>query len=130
MPAITWETDTENAIHAVFFNEPDPVEGELNATRKRPNLTLEESITYLEEHTTSEWREMVKTNFSLGFERSEKQLKKNNLDHTKWSNPLEVQLPYAPSMKIYCRKSTIFSSLVDQVPMATEACFVCSVWLG
>lgn len=67
-------------------------------------MTLEESIKYLEEHTTSDWRNMVKTNFSLGFERSEKQLKKNNLDHTKWSNPLEVQLPHAPSMKIYCRK--------------------------
>lgn len=89
-------------LETVFFNEADPVSSELNATHKRPNLTLEESIKYLEEHTTSDWRNMVKTNFSLGFERSEKQLKKNNLDHTKWSNPLEVQLPHAPSMKIYC----------------------------
>jgi len=24
------------------------------------------------------------------------------LDHAKWTNPLEVRLPYAPSMKIYC----------------------------
>jgi hypothetical protein len=93
-----------SAFAIVRFNDPDPIASELNSTDKRPDLTLEESIKYLEEHTNSEWREMVKTNFSLGFERSEKQLKKNNLDHTKWSNPLEVQLPHAPSMKIYCCK--------------------------
>ncbi|KAJ7874814.1 hypothetical protein B0H14DRAFT_2717718, partial [Mycena olivaceomarginata] len=29
-------------------------------------------------------------------------LKANNADHTKWSNPPEVQLPHAPSMKLYC----------------------------
>lgn len=64
---------------------------------------------------------MVATNYSFGIERDEAALKRNNLDHTKWSNPLEVQyvniqhlvanrpltastrrLPFAPSMKIYC----------------------------
>jgi len=29
-------------------------------------------------------------------------LARNDLDHTKWSNPLEVRLPNAPSMKLYC----------------------------
>jgi phospholipid:diacylglycerol acyltransferase len=38
----------------------------------------------------------------FGFERDEEQLIKNNDDHSKWSNPLEVQLPKAPSMTIYC----------------------------
>ncbi|KAG0163365.1 hypothetical protein DFQ30_000277 [Apophysomyces sp. BC1015] len=33
---------------------------------------------------------------------SEKELKKNDGDHTKWSNPLESRLPNAPNMKIYC----------------------------
>jgi phospholipid:diacylglycerol acyltransferase len=45
---------------------------------------------------------MVATNYSFGFEKDEKQLKKNAADHTKWTNPLEVTLPLAPSMKIYC----------------------------
>jgi len=31
------------------------------------------------------------SNYSVGIERDEKKLKKNNLDHTKWSHPLEVQ---------------------------------------
>jgi phospholipid:diacylglycerol acyltransferase len=36
--------------------------------------------------------------FSFGIERDEAVLKANNADHIKWSNPLEVQLPRAPSM--------------------------------
>ena len=47
-------------------------------------------------------QKMIATNFSFGIERDEKVLKSNNEDHTKWSNPLEVQLPRAPSMKMYC----------------------------
>lgn len=45
---------------------------------------------------------MIETNFSFGIERDEAVLKANNADHRKWSNPLEVQLPFAPSMKMYC----------------------------
>lgn len=70
-------------------------------------------------------------NPQLGFERDEEQLKKNNEDHTKWSNvrrlsfppspsftsltnfssslssqPLEIQLPNAPNMKMFCLYGT------------------------
>jgi len=45
---------------------------------------------------------MIATNYSYGLERSNAQLKKNDNDHTKWTNPLEVRLPNAPKMKIYC----------------------------
>lgn len=31
------------------------------------------------------------TNYSFGIERDEEALKRNNLDHRKWTNPLEVQ---------------------------------------
>ncbi|KAF5326319.1 hypothetical protein D9611_000021 [Ephemerocybe angulata] len=48
------------------------------------------------------FQEMMRTNYSYGIERDEKVLKLNNLDPTKWTNPLEVQLPNAPSMRIYC----------------------------
>lgn len=83
-----------------MFKAPDATV--LNEKTVQPNLTLSESIQYLKEHTSTDWHEMVSTNFSLGFERSKRQLEVNNQDHTKWSNPLEVQLPIAPSMKIYC----------------------------
>ena len=70
---------------------------------------------------------MMEANYSCGIERDEKQLKKNDDDPRKWSNPLEsrcvwlfficfrffvkfsisyscllYRLPNAPSMKIYC----------------------------
>lgn len=63
---------------------------------------------------------MMETNYSNGFERDEKILSKNDLDHRKWTNPLEIKfvlilliygtpgilnlirLPNSPSMKIYC----------------------------
>ena len=83
--------------------KPESVASEdMTKENVRPNMTLEDSIMHLKKHTTSAWHKMVNTNFSLGIERNVKQLQKNNLDHTKWSNPLEVQLPMAPSMKIYC----------------------------
>lgn len=36
-------------------------------------------------------KKMVATNYSFGIERDERELEKNNHDHRKWSNPLEVQ---------------------------------------
>lgn len=38
---------------------------------------------------------MVATNYSYGIERDEEVLKKNGLDHTKWTNPLEVQCVFS-----------------------------------
>lgn len=45
---------------------------------------------------------MLATNFSYGIEKDEEKLKANDLDHTKWTNPLESRLPNAPSMKFFC----------------------------
>jgi phospholipid:diacylglycerol acyltransferase len=39
---------------------------------------------------------MMAMNYSYGFERDPEQLAKNGDDHTKFSNPLEVELPNAP----------------------------------
>ncbi|KIJ51347.1 hypothetical protein M422DRAFT_244525 [Sphaerobolus stellatus SS14] len=66
------------------------------------NLTVEEANSFILEHTPDTFQRMMYTNYSFGIERNEEQLIKNNQDHTKWSNPLEIQLPNAPSMKIYC----------------------------
>lgn len=45
---------------------------------------------------------MLATNFSYGIEMDEEKLEENDHDHTKWTNPLEVRLPNAPSMKFFC----------------------------
>ncbi|KAG7090994.1 hypothetical protein E1B28_010061 [Marasmius oreades] len=66
------------------------------------NMSAEESGTWILAHTPSTFQKMMATNYSFGIERDEGALDRNDLDHTKWTNPLEVRLPNAPSMKIYC----------------------------
>jgi len=66
------------------------------------NMTAEQAEAWVLEHTPITFQKMLETNYSNGIERDEEQLRRNNFDHTKWTNPLEVQLPYAPSMKYYC----------------------------
>lgn len=36
-------------------------------------------------------QKMVQSNYSYGLERDEAELRRNDGDHTKWSNPLEVR---------------------------------------
>lgn len=66
------------------------------------NMTADDASTWILERTPSTFQKMIWTNYSFGIERNENVLKKNARDPRKWSNPLEVQLPYAPSMKIFC----------------------------
>lgn len=44
---------------------------------------------------------MIETNYSNGFERAEENLIKNDLDHRKWSNPLETRFVFC-----YLRESS------------------------
>ncbi|EJT96683.1 phospholipid/diacylglycerol acyltransferase [Dacryopinax primogenitus] len=66
------------------------------------NMTADEVSKWVLERTPVEFQRMLATNYSYGMERDEEKLKKNDHDHTKWVNPLEVRLPNAPDMKIYC----------------------------
>ncbi|KAI9465682.1 phospholipid:diacylglycerol acyltransferase [Lactarius psammicola] len=66
------------------------------------NLTADEAGPWILRHTPWTFRRMIATNYSYGIERDEEALKRNDLDHTKWSNPLESRLPKAPSLQIYC----------------------------
>ncbi|POY70341.1 hypothetical protein BMF94_6621 [Rhodotorula taiwanensis] len=79
---------------------------EVTEESMHPNLTLSDSLGFILQKVPPAYQQMLATNYSLGIERDENQLKRNNHDHTKWSNPLEVQLPLAPSMKIYCLYGT------------------------
>ncbi|KAF8629410.1 hypothetical protein AX15_003464 [Amanita polypyramis BW_CC] len=66
------------------------------------NMTANDATTWILQHTPTNFQKMLGANYSWGIERDEDVLRRNDLDHTKWTNPLEVRLPYAPSMKIYC----------------------------
>lgn len=88
--------------HVFSFKQPGVSQDDLNAQTVQSNLTASEAQTWLMQHSPSTFQRMLESNYSNGIERSEEQLKLNNQDPTKWANPLEVTLPYAPSMKIYC----------------------------
>lgn len=66
------------------------------------DYTMAESIDLLLD-TSPEWlQRRIKENYSFGYARTPAELKKNNQDPSKWSNPLEVALPQAPDMKVFC----------------------------
>ena len=44
---------------------------------------------------------MLAANYSFGIERDVEQLKKNNLDFTKWTNPLEIQYAICSSQHTF-----------------------------
>lgn len=66
------------------------------------NLTMEGAYEYLLQHTSTQYGKMLQTNHSFGITTNEEELKANNGDFRKWTNPLEVQLPNAKSMSIFC----------------------------
>ncbi|KAJ3861987.1 phospholipid:diacylglycerol acyltransferase [Lentinula novae-zelandiae] len=91
---------------------PIPEEGETETRSTRlmnedngfgvKNMTSEMAGDWILEHTPSSFQKMMATNYSFGIERNEDALNRNDRDHTKWTNPLEVKLPNAPSMKMFC----------------------------
>ncbi|CAG8496425.1 5614_t:CDS:10 [Ambispora gerdemannii] len=58
-------------------------------------------VTFLQQHADRLFKRMLSTNYSFGLTENKGDFR-DNVDHTKWSNPLESQLPYAPDLKIYC----------------------------
>lgn len=66
------------------------------------NLTMSSAIQYVCD-TSPDWlRKRITDQYSFGYATTEKEMKQNKLHHSHWSNPLEVPLPNAPNMKIYC----------------------------
>lgn len=66
------------------------------------NLTMPESIDYLLKQGDMNFRRRVEESYSFGLAMTRKEVEANNNDPSKWSNPLEVALPNAPNMKMYC----------------------------
>uniref|UniRef100_A0A060TAX1 ARAD1D23518p n=1 Tax=Blastobotrys adeninivorans TaxID=409370 RepID=A0A060TAX1_BLAAD len=66
------------------------------------NLTIPASIDYLFEQAPEWFKNRTLNHYSYGLARTRNEVKANNDDPSKWSNPLEVALPNAPDMEIYC----------------------------
>lgn len=60
------------------------------------------AVPFILNHVPPAYQTMIHTNYSFGFERDPEVIKANNGRHQAWTNPLEVELPTAPSMSIYC----------------------------
>lgn len=75
---------------------------ESNSTQSPKNLTVEESISYLLEHSDTWYKDQILDNYSHGVARTSAEVEDNEKDHRKWMNPLETRLPLAPKLKIYC----------------------------
>lgn len=94
--------DTANATstHGVLMKYTEPAGR--NSSMIVRALSVAESYPWILMHTPKEFQEMLYSNYSFGFERDPKKVKKNNANPSKWTNPLEVALPNAPNMKVYC----------------------------
>lgn len=66
------------------------------------NLTMEDSIEFLIALAPKWLQDRIRDQYSFGYAFNEKELMENELHHSHWTNPLEVPLPNAPDLKIYC----------------------------
>lgn len=75
-----------------------------NSTTKtdHTNMTVAASRDLLFQQTEEWYQRMITTNYSAGVAHTAKEVAANNLNPSKWINPLETSLPNAPSLKIYC----------------------------
>ncbi|GJJ11891.1 hypothetical protein Clacol_006129 [Clathrus columnatus] len=97
----TWAPDDKHDS-PISFGQLVSFRPEFEGYDPPSNMSTVEASDFILQQTPQYFRDMMKTNYSIGVERDEKALIKNDGDHRKWSNPLEIRLPNAPSMKIYC----------------------------
>ncbi|KAF8839429.1 Lecithin:cholesterol acyltransferase [Paxillus ammoniavirescens] len=103
----TWAPDDESgALHThgelISFRREMLVAQGAGTAEQLSNMTAETAGMWILERTPTSFQKMIWTNYSFGIERDEEVLKRNDLDHRKWTNPLEIRLPNAPSTRFIC----------------------------
>lgn len=66
------------------------------------NYTVDETIDKLLGQSPEWYSKRVREHYSFGLAKTKLELDHNDKHHKYWLNPLELRLPYAPDMKIYC----------------------------
>lgn len=66
------------------------------------NLTIPDSIDYLLDQGSHNFKNKITQSYSYGLAQTKEEVEQNEKDPRKWTNPLEVALPKAPNMKIFC----------------------------
>ncbi|KAF2088441.1 Phospholipid:diacylglycerol acyltransferase [Saccharata proteae CBS 121410] len=96
----TWAPDDrpgQNVSFGPFINfRPS------NSSNPLKNMTVEESLPFLFEHSEEWYKDSVQRSFSHGVAHTARQVEDNQFVPAKWINPLETRLPLAPNLKIYC----------------------------
>lgn len=85
-----------------FKDESQSNKTDINSSTASQNLTMDDATSYILDHVPPAYQNMMHSNYSFGIERDPEVIAANDKDHRKWTNPLEVRLPKAPSMSIYC----------------------------
>ena len=65
---------------------------------------------------------MMATNYSFGIERDDEVLKKNDLDHRKWTNPLEIR--YSSTL-FFMQEIATYMPPPWRLPDAPTTRFIC-----
>lgn len=103
-----------NAVWGDMDSAPDDLPGQnltfgsfinfkqYNASDMKRNLTVDDSLKFLFDHTEDWYQDAVKHSYSHGVAHTRREVEANRLVPRKWINPLETRLPNAPSMKIFC----------------------------
>ncbi|CCH41105.1 phospholipid:diacylglycerol acyltransferase [Wickerhamomyces ciferrii] len=66
------------------------------------NLTMADSIDFVLDNSPEWFNRRTREHYSYGVASTPQELKENEKMFNKWSNPLEVPLPNAPDLKVYC----------------------------
>ncbi|KAL2358409.1 Lecithin:cholesterol acyltransferase-domain-containing protein [Cryomyces antarcticus] len=96
----TWAPDDrpgQNISFGTFINFRNR-----NSTQSPGNLTVDEALPYLFEHSDTWYKDSVLHSYSYGVAHTREEVEANQLIPSKWINPLETRLPLAPNLKIYC----------------------------
>lgn len=86
----------------IKFSETNQDDGNTTAKMTKDALTMDDSLNLVMELSPDWLQKRIKDQYSFGYARTSEELQENKKHHSHWSNPLEVPLPNAPNMKIYC----------------------------
>ncbi|KAF9166350.1 hypothetical protein DFQ26_008145 [Actinomortierella ambigua] len=93
--------------------------------------TMDESMELLASLAGDDYNNMLKNNYTVGVATTKEEIRELEKHQSSWANPLQVSLPIAPKMKLYClygvgkstersytynRLSDLTSKIIEQLP--------------
>lgn len=86
----------------IKFSETNHVDENITSKMSKEGLSMDDSLNLVMKLSPAWLQERIKDQYTFGYARTPEELQENKKHHSHWSNPLEVPLPNAPDMKIYC----------------------------